>query len=284
MTSKLYNEIKNYIANGTYKLVRLVRQNEGQKDVEVIIPFNGVAGGVREKALARLDYIRLKLDKTLPNGKYIIQCRISPQNKDTVEQYECIVNRTIVLNNGVEDKTHEQVTEMQNIDIEEWKALVQENANLKAQLTQLQFENDFMKAHGSPKHPNLGDKAEEPKKEIWASVFEELAPSLLNMGDRFMGLQEKKLELDDKRLSSGLLRKANPKKKMVKVVKKRPQKSFEQEAQEEADYMDALPEDEFDQEMDALEHDDKELYEAVCKLLGIEDEEQDDEEEEEDEE
>lgn len=270
MTSKIYYEIKKNIDAGHYKLVRLVQEVEGQKLPEVIIEYNSVAGDSKKLASERLDFIRAKCNKFLPAGDYIVQCRLSKQNKSTVDQYNVTVTRTVVLTNTVEDKTKEQTTEMEPIHLEDHIKLIHENARLTALITQLQFENEWYKKHGGATPTTLADGSPVPKEksgeEMLTNVLSEALPGLMNLGDRYFGLEEKKLTLEDNRIKSGLVRKG----KMKKVVKK---KTFEQEAQEEAAYMDKLQGEEFDIAMDELEEEDPELYDAVCEILGIEEEE-----------
>jgi hypothetical protein len=289
MTSKTYYEIKKNIDSGNYKLVRLVQEVEGQKLPEVIIEYNSVAGDSKKLANERLDFIRTKCNKFLPAGEYIVQCRMSKQNKSTIDQYNVTVTRAVVLTNNVEDKTKEQTTEMESIHLDEHIKLIHENARLTALITQLQFENEWYKKHGGSNPTTLADGSPIPKEktgeELLSNVLSEALPGIMNLGDRYFGLEEKRLSLENNRIKSGLVKKGG----MKKIVKK---KTFEQQAQEEAAYMDKLQGDRFDREMDELEQDDPELYDAVCEILGIEEEEeeednmdlQDGEEEEEEEE
>ena len=85
MTSKLYYELQKAIKAGTFKLIRLVRYKEGSEHPEVIVEYNSVSGGM-QGALDRLDTIRMKTTKILPNGSYKVQCRESIQNKKIVEE------------------------------------------------------------------------------------------------------------------------------------------------------------------------------------------------------
>jgi len=281
MNSKTYHDIRKAIEAGTYKLVRLVEVTE--KGNSIVIPYNGVGrsetGGQQQAALDRLEFIRMKCTKALKPGNYIVECRISNQNKNIVEHYEVLIEGVTVINNTI-DKTNEQVTDM-NIDYYEHIKLIQENAELKAQITQLQFENSWIKEHGV-KVATLSDGSPVPAvkdgNQMLADVFSETLPALVNMGDRMFGIKERQLDIEEKKLSSGMIKKTSNKNGMQKITRKK-EPTFEEIAQEEASYMEQLNPEEFDKEMDILQEEDPELYDRVCEILEIDFEEEEDQEE-----
>lgn len=270
MTSKVYNDVKKAIKAGHYKLVRLIRHD----DNEVMIPYNKVSGG-EEKALERLDFIKLKCTSFLPNGHYVLQCRISAQNSNIVECFDIKINKTLLINQeNIEDKTKEQEMK-ENVTLDDYILLLQENANLKVENETLKFKIHWYEdqAKNAPVITNkgLGDSGES----ILADVFKDALPSIMNMGDRYFDLEEQKLTLQHKSLNSGLVKKATN--NMAK--KKTQEPSFEDEIAEEVEFMQSLNEEDFDKEMTILAEEDPELYEAVCEELGITGEEEEEQEE-----
>lgn len=265
MTVKTYNTIRKQIQDGTYKLVRLIEKKESGNPV-IHLPFNSVSGG-KDECLARLDLIRMRCNSHLPNGEYVVQCRISPQNTQVVDEYPVTVNKVYLINpNNVEDKTGEQMATEQ-ITLTEYIELVHKNAELTSRISQLEYE--LKEAQKSTTALADAPPAIKDGMTILGEILSESMPSLVNLGDRYFAHKDKSLELEHKKLESGLI-----KKQMNHPKKKLPQKSFEQEIQEEVDYLNSI-EDEgaFNAALDELQQEDPELYEEVVKELDLEDEE-----------
>lgn len=277
MNAKIYYDIKKNIDQGIFKMVRLVQKTEGQRLPSVIIEYNPVAGEHKTTATHKLNQIRDKCNKFLPDGIYTLQCRTSTSNKTAIEEYEIIIQKQgVIKHNDVEDKTNEQV---EQISLDQYIELVNENTALKIVNAELRAELLFIEKYKVGRVPTLADGSPVPEKkdgnEILADVLSQALPSVMNLMGQHMEYKHKALELQDR----------NPEKKkgMKKILTKK-EPTFEQEAQEEAAYMAKLDDAAFDKEMDLLEADDPELYDRVCEILGVEEEEEEDDQQEEEEE
>lgn len=270
MNAKLYYDIKKNIDQGVFKMIRLIKKVEGQKLPDVIIEYNPVAGDHKTTAVQKLNQIRDKCNKFLPDGEYTVQCRTSTSNKTAIEEYECIVQKLgVIKHNNVEDKTNEQV---EQISLDQYVELLNENMALKVKIGELNAELSVIEKYGLAKKNTLADGSPVPEKkdgnEILADVLSQALPSVMNLMGQHMEYKHKALALQEQ---------GNNSKKGMKKIMKKKEPTFEEEAQEEAAYMDKLDEAKFDTEMDLLEQDDPELYDRVCEILGIEEWEEEEE-------
>jgi hypothetical protein len=272
MTRREWDHIKKNIEGGVYKLIRLAKLNLAGK-YDIVIPFNKVTAlGITE----RYNYIKSRVDQNgLEPGTYQVQCRLSPTNAAITDTYQIVVTERRPMNIGtnIEDKTQEQISDNDmNIDFDDHIKLIRENASLTALNALLETERDHYKSELSKLKSNgLGDAAVPIAKttgEIIANTLTDIAPGLINLGDKFMSLMEKRLDNDTLRINSN-----QPKAPTKKIAPKPMAKTLEQEAQEEAEYLQELNEsdpEKFEAELDALEQEDPELYDMVCDILGIE--------------
>lgn len=284
MTVKDWNKITRNISNGTYKMVRLARINKGSKD-DILVSFNKVTSKTTE-AIDRLNYIKSKIGDLEP-GHYQVQCRVSPSNNSIQDCFNLIIEekKMIQINangNGehkVLDKTAEQVETM-NIDFKDYINAVTEAAELRAINAQLVIERDMYKKllenGGGVQVRQLADEAPKEKSvtEIITSSLGDSMASLLPVAEQYFGLQQRKLDIEEKKLN--LASKGN----MVKKIKKRDLQAEAEDLEEELRTLCDNDPDEYNAYLDELEEEDPELYEMVCSVLGIEEEEEEEEEEE----
>lgn len=280
MTRKQYNEIKGRIENGTYKMVRLCN-GKG----EVIISYNKVSTKDNKFVLERFEYIKLKIDKDLEPGEYQVQCKVTPNNNKLVDVYKIVkTESTAIIINDVEDKTNEQEEDMSGVDIKEHIKIIKENAENKALIKFLEMERDhYQKLYNSlaKTNPALSDgnpaeTTESTAKIVTTGVTDALA-GMMGLAEKWFEQGNKKLELEEKKLTSGKV-KIN---KTMNTTKKK-FKTIEQQAEEVADAMQELYEanpDQYEEEMDSMQDNNPELYELVCSILGVEEEGDEEEEE-----
>lgn len=270
MRKKDWENIEEKIKTGIYKLVRLVKMN-GNESV-VIVGYNKIT----HNPIDRLNYIKSK-QNDLEAGEYLVQCRVSPTNHELVDSFKLIIKpRTILINGSdVEDKTNEQTTMANDIDLDDYIKAIKEAEQLKATNIYLMREIEYyqreLQALRDNKAVGLSDNSENSKStaEIITSAIGDSLSAFLPIADRYFGLQEKKIELEGRKIESG------KKSTVVKSKKLMAKKTIEQEAEEIALKLEELEEtnpEEFNNKLDEMEENDPELYDMVCSILGIEEE------------
>lgn len=277
---KKYDAIRNGIDSGVYKCVRLIQIKDGERIV--LLPFNSLSmPGELEKRMA---HIRQMLEKELAPGTYLVECRNSHNKNGHVNKFEFVIEEPKILklnpSTGAVERNQEgepiNAEIMESISLREFLDIMQENSDLKA-------ENDFLKKQLEMALQNqtaLSDPT--PVKTGWDRVFDVLgdnSATLLGLADKFMQQRDKRLELDERMLSSGVANKKNN--HTPKVIKRTQETMAEQlykkKLQELAHLYDTDP-DQADAIMDELEETNPELYQMLCADLGIDGEEEEEEE------
>jgi hypothetical protein len=262
MTRKNWELVRNNIETDVYKIIRLCELRDGK--FEVIIPFNKP----NEKALIeRYNYIKSRVDKNLSAGTYQLQCRVSSTNFAIQDNFEIIIPENRLTVNQAIDKTNEQTSDDMAIDWHEHLELVKENERLKSLNCLLETERNFYKQQLElrPQHTPLADAV--PIKttgEIIGNVLNDIAPSLFNLGEKYMSLMEKRLDNDSIRMQN-----QQPKQK----TKMQPNNGIDENLiLSEVQRLEALEnesEEAFTEALDKLEADNMPLYLEVCKRMDI---------------
>jgi hypothetical protein len=286
MNKNDWAKIHENFTKGVFKLIRLVRVETDGKHT-VLVAYNRKTG---KEALERFEYIKMKCEN-LPTGKYQVQCKSSANLNGLTDAYELNVKEKLMLHlnkdGNIEDKTKEQTT-MENISLHEYIELVQKCATLEANERVLTSEVKFYKGEMERLQVALTNKGLADGSEnggggngVWevlGNTLKEVAPSLMNLSDRYINVLEKREENKSVQLSNG---------KVKKLPMKQKAKTIEEIAEEYADILEPLMEsdpEKFNDELDLLEQEQPDVYEIVCELLGIEEEEEEEEGEQEEEE
>lgn len=284
MNRRDWDKLKKDLENGIYKMIRLV-QIFPDGEPRVIITYNKFTK--TGELINRFNYIRNKVDSgQLPPGDYELNLRVSPTNNTMVDILKFSIKpKSVVLNdNTIVDKTSEQETEeMNNVDFDDYVNLIKENAELKATNTYLIQELEFYKRelkfyqdNRSNTPATLQDAPQEKSMaEIITNTLGDTFASAVPILDKYFDLQTRRLDLEEKKITTNTPQKSKPKKMA---------KSIEEIAELTADELYDLEEsdpDEFNRRLDDLEIKNPELYDMVCEILGIEIEEEEDQEEQE---
>jgi hypothetical protein len=271
MISEL-RKVKRGIDEGIYKAIRLVRINEnGSRDV--VVPFSRATHTNELKP--RFELIRSELQRNLPAGTYLIECKTGNSATALIKTFKIIINSALPESSGNETHTKEEFfnpkLENMDFDIDEYKQLLKENANLNANNQVLKLEVEFLKAQLSQKP--LSDAP--PVSSGFVKALEDNAPVMLNILDKFLEQRDRNITLEEKKLD---LRIGNKKivKKKVKP-KAMDEETFETILKTLEELEQSNPES-FNATLDEMEKDDPELYDQVCEALGLFDDEEEEEE------
>lgn len=284
MNRRDWDKLKKDLENGIYKMIRLV-QIFPDGEPRVIITYNKFTK--TGELINRFNYIRNKVDSgQLPPGDYELNLRVSPTNNTMVDILKFSIKpKSVVLNdNTIVDKTSEQETEdMNNVDFDDYVALIKANAELKATNTYLIQELEFYKRElkfyqdnrSSNMPATLQDAPQEKSvAEIITNTLGDTFASAVPILDKYFDLQTRRLDLEEKKITTN-----TPTKPKAKKMAKSIEEIAELTADELYDLEESDP-DEFNRRLDDLEAKNPELYDMVCEILGIEIEEEEDQEEE----
>jgi hypothetical protein len=268
---KTCEKVKKGIDEGVYKMVRLLqRQKQGSKFVDnVIITCNKMG---KEHALSRLKHIELELVNDLPPGRYIIQAYTGSTQSSMKKNFE--VDKTAPIrileskagsenkSETVHDYTHHQEEPMTT---EEYRKLIQENADLRADNRMLLFEIDSLKREIN----RLDSGSLNDSGNAFAPVIEtlkEYAPGIIGLAEKYLDNKDREISLKERSINKVPLKKTS-------MPKKDPR-------EEMVDYIDELldsnPE-KANEELDKLEESNLELYNYVVDELGLSEEETEEE-------
>jgi hypothetical protein len=290
LSKRTYDKIRKGLEVKVWNVFRLVKK-EGDED-KVIMNWGDVRGKVEDK-IKRLNYMREKIDRDLPEGNYEIQCRASNARLAVIESFPVEIKgkstETLPVKDNTEDKTNEQET-MYQFDLDEYKKLVNENAQLKAINRVLEDERDMYKnivmGKSSLKVAGLNDgptPVEKSTAEVVMQGLSETLSPLAELAAKYMETQQQRIALEEKKIQLGMVKKSPTKKLNPNnmTVRKIATESLEDRIARllEEDPIQA------DIELDELEANDPDEYDRICEVLGLfgEDEEEEFEEEEEEE-
>ncbi len=267
---KSFDKVEKGIKAGAYKVIRLLKKEEGKED-QTVFPWNK-PGSVLE----RFAYIKLKLDE-LPKGNYEIECRTShtagiPQRypieiKD--KQYISFTHSQEEIKKIKNTEEPETVETMPHeIDWDEYKELVRENERLKAQIavmaTQKELEEKYKPLNDAPAGAGI------------MAVINDHLPVAMSILDKFLSQRDKQLDLKDRELSLEESGRSGSGKRKVKRINKSMSDNSKQISKEEIlESFQALSESDeaaFENELNALEQKDPELYDYICEEMGLFDE------------
>lgn len=162
-------------------------------------------------------------------------------------------------------------------------------ANLKNDVTRLELENKQLKEECAELSADLeeleaekGEGLSENKTSGTVEYLKETSPALMALADRFFEMQDKKISLENRKLDLGY----NPtpqQKSAGKEQVKRPKptvKTFETGSEQHLQYIRLLynndKTDQLNKELDKLEQQAPEQYEAICNELNLFEDETDD--------
>jgi hypothetical protein len=146
-------------------------------------------------------------------------------------------------------------------------------ANLKNDVTRLELEVQRLKDENAVLNAELEELdregLSENKQSGVAEYLKETGPSILSALDRFFELQEKRINLDEKKLDRGVYdKKSEPDKKVQRRIK-----SIETGSEAHIAYIKKLYADQngeqLDKELDKLEAANPEVYEQICQELNL---------------
>lgn len=268
-------KIKKMVEAGTYKMVRLCKVDP-DGSMKPIIAYNKVTSKKLE-CLDRLEFIKSRIS-SLPVGLYQVQCKVSPTNHALVDVYDLEIKDKQVIHinaNGshqVIDKTSEQEDMGHQIDFHDHIKLIEDNAELRAQVNQLTVERDMWKQmyQDAPTQPALSEGPVEKEKTIAEigiqALSENVSVILPALAEQFFGLKNRQLDLEEKKLMSN--QNQRPVKRLP--LRKAQERDLDAEAEQMADALDQIQDDEeFNQQLDELEQADPDLYNKVGDLLGL---------------
>lgn len=269
LKKSVYENIKTGLQTGVYKNVRLVKKHEGGER-EVLIPYARI--GKTEEALSRIEYIKLQCDRKLSPGTYVIECRTGNTRGSLQDEFEVIIKPPILLpvkeDNPIIDKTEEQET-MQNIELQDYIKLLEENANLKAdnKLLQMQLDmlKDFKDIVGKAQN-TLNDPQPSSTSDKIINALSDNIPVIAGIFSEFMDQRKKHLELKERELNI---------KQGIKPMTSKPKKINPDDVVRELQHLYETDADAFEAALDELEEKNPNLYEYCCNALGIEEDEED---------
>lgn len=264
------NKVREGIKSGVYKTVRLIKiLSDGT--TEPLVPFSNVSKP--EEAAARLSHIEMKIKQGLPAGTYQIQARAGHTKGSLTDSFEFTISDPlpVILKDGEEPLT---VEPMPNglIDFDEYKELLRENAELKADKKLHLMEIEFWKGKAESSPTSL---AEQPQEKTWmdhaSKVLEDIGPSVMGLLSQHMELKERQISLQEKAASQKTVKQL-PSKKMAK-------KTFSEVLEIKVNRLTELEQTDpeaFEAELDKLEERDPRMFEAVCERMGLEEYEEED--------
>lgn len=266
-----------------YKTLRLVKIDPDSEYL-VLIGFNKVGENFQQEAYDKLKHIELIIKQyKLEPGTYQIQCRSSHTRGGLVDSFDFIIpKKNLPVPEGAEDYTQQQ-EEMagHEIDFDDYVKLIKENAALKALNEMLVVERDhYKKLAANP--VALQDAAPvEPEKtgtDRLLDALGTLAPGLMALGEKFMEQRDRTISLEEQRLQKAIVKK-KPAPRMRQ--QQQPVAEDNQELEQLVERLSALmneDEDAFNDELDELEQNDPEMYQAVCEAMELEEHEEEEEE------
>lgn len=262
----VYETIKKGLVDGIYKSVRLVKLLPNG-DRQTMIPFT-----MQGSSIARLEHIKLQLDKKLSAGTYIIECRTGNNNTTHIDGYEVIIKEPVTLSLNSEGKTDPVIDatqdqeNMQQIELEDYLKIVRENADLKAQVKVLEMQQEFYKEFIAPLKNGVGLSDNEPRTttDKILNTLSENIPVIASIFDKVLSQKDKSLELKERELNI----KQGIKTKPVKAMNQKLNPDDVVNELEELYYKD---QELFNKALDQLSIENPELYEYACTELGIED-------------
>lgn len=283
MRRSTYTTIKEGIDNGTYKQLRLVKiNNEGAR--EVLVSYNGTKD---QNLHTRLDYIKFQLDKNLGPGKYLVECKAGFKPSSLEDKYEVIVRSKALIpaatsaavNKPEEEKiidlTHEQEIEEETMNLEEYKDLLREVAELRAanEVYELKVKHLEQQLAEAKAAQPLND---EPEKNTLEVIIEQAAPVLdewLKTRKDEIQLRHRQMDLAEKGIFIG-----GNKKRVIKKATQPAQRSAE-EILADMQQLQATNEEQFEATLDEMEEKDPQLYDYICTQMGLYGEEEEEEQE-----
>lgn len=260
----IYNLIKEGIESGIYKSVRLSKYNDnGEK--ETLMPFSKTSKV--QDALSRLEHIKLQLDRKLPPGEYIIEAKTGHLNSSLTDSFAVTIKTPVTIavsenkNNDekIIDAINDQET-MRDFDFDEYKDLIQENANLKAKIYGLELKIQILE--DNLKNKPLNDA---PIGNSFVKAIEEHIPSVVHIIDKFMEMTDNKIKLRNRELD---LSENGGTFKRKKIINNQDKILAKMEDLYENDP------DSFELTLDELEKKDPKLYSFICEKMNLEEEEE----------
>lgn len=268
------NQVRKGIQEGLFKAIRLVRINANEER-EVLVPYSRAA--YPSEANARFEFIKAEL-KSLPAGTYVIEAKTGNLNSSLTKSFKIIIHASLPSGGTHETHSKEEYlnpeTESMSdyFDIDEYKELIKRNAQLEANEKVLLLEINLLKTQLAEK--GLSEAA--PAQGTLMKALEENMPVIGSIFDNYFKLQDKRMDLENRKMD---LADSIPTKRKKKI---RPDQSRALILDKMRD-LQANDPDSFEATLDDMDEDDPELYDYVCQQLGIEFEDEEEEEEEEEE-
>jgi len=229
-------QIDQVVNDGQFKYIKLTGS-----DNKEFGGWNKTPADLQKKITSIKNHI-----KNLPSGQYFISFRINP-GKDEWKYILTKGDNTLNQNSAMPMIIHQgsQLEKFQTL--EEWKSQESRIKELEKELELLKMQNAFKE--------QMNEKPEEnPIQSFTSSVLPQFVP----LFDRFMALQEKKLELSEKRP----VRQSMPPQPQPKPF--RPAPSPDSELWESyLDYLDAMPDLRYQRELMWLKVKQPEVYQFV---------------------
>lgn len=155
-------------------------------------------------------------------------------------------------------------------------------ANLKTEIVRLEFENKKLKEECAELSAEIeeleekGDGLSENKANSTVEYLKETSPALMALADRFFEMQDKKFNLENRKLDLGYRPTQEKKDERTKQEVKRPKpsvKTFETGSEQHLQYIRLLynndKAEQLNKELDKLEQQAPEQYEAICNELNL---------------
>jgi hypothetical protein len=183
---QVYAHIRKGLKDGVYQQVRLVKYGD-QGGPNSMMPWNSMNSKV--DVYQRLDYVFNKI-KAL-TGKYVVEARPFTQAKGMTDYYLVEYMGDPGSANGLKVMSNDvtQVHTEEMISLDDYRDLVEENAQLKAKVQILESEIKFTKEYIIPMQKQAAlAEAGADKKEVspWAAIGEKLAEGLGNSLPKLM--------------------------------------------------------------------------------------------------
>jgi hypothetical protein len=271
---EVLDRLEPIIQQKNYRYFKLVDENE-----TVIVPTKKTATKDNVLYFKHWNFIKYKLLNELPVGNYIIQCFYDTSMKSFTNYNICKAHMGVrKMEVQQTEKLSDYTTMGGNIDIEEYKKLLIQNAQLLAENTILGIENKAYKSkieelqsqvdEAEPvKENSLGDNIQNGM-----SAIAPLIPAFekwLSQRDRALDIQEKKLSGQKRLYPISKIKRTQPQQQQPKTQQQQAEPTYE----EIVSYFSALLEQDEDRanaELDEVQKTNQEFYNRLVIDLDLE--------------
>ncbi len=196
LPQKLYTRLKNDLNTGVYKTLRLVKKVPDKPD-EVLAGFNRTSD--LEAALVRLEHFKRLLNGEIGEGLYEIHAKSTISGlieKFPVQVHGKNKNPELEHRSGLETiiSSSEQFEDSEFMDIEEFKRMLRQNADLEAKVAVLTIERDWYKKMSDGRESQaLSDKSEGWKDKL-ADLGKDAVPGFINLMDNLITMRKEQYQ------------------------------------------------------------------------------------------